>query len=269
MKRKIFIAYIFSFGLVGLAASVLTGCDKQTETALTAVPAATSAAIVESSRNTAAQPAPSTAVKPTEDKTTTSQSLPKSYQLDVDFAQQAPFANWDALHEEACEEATMIMVDKFYKTQPLNESIMEEEIQKLVKWESNKGYQVDLTAEETATVLELYFGLQAEVTSEVTTERIKREIFKGHLVIIPAAGRLLGNPNFKSPGPIYHMLVIKGWTGNDFVTNDPGTRKGDNYRYSYSTLLNAVRDWNPILAEDGMTDAEMAQGRKLMVIVSR
>jgi hypothetical protein len=195
--------------------------------------------------------------------------MPRSYQLDVSFAQQAPFANWDALHEEACEEASMIMADKFYKTQPLDESIMEEEIQKLIKWESGKGYQLDLTAEETVSVLQLYFGLKAELVSEVTVERIKTEIFKGRLVIIPAAGRLLGNPNFKSPGPIYHMLVIKGWTGSEFVTNDPGTRKGDGYRYNYATLLNAVHDWNPILADGGMTDTEMAQGRKVMIAVSR
>lgn len=207
--------------------------------------------------------------KPIEDTPVSSQSLPPSYQLAVTFAQQAPFGNWDALHEEACEEASMIMADKFYKSQPLDESIMETEIQKLIKWENNKGYQVDLTADEAVSVLQIYFGLKAELSSDVTAEHIKTEIFKGHLIIIPAAGRLLGNPNFKGAGPIYHMLVVKGWNDKEFITNDPGTRKGNGYRYSYNTLLNAVHDWDPVLAENGMTDEEMAQGRKVIIIVSR
>ncbi|MFA6228367.1 MAG: C39 family peptidase [Patescibacteria group bacterium] len=281
MKKNIFNFYIFVFGIISLMIFGLAGCDRQA-TPITALSTATPATAVSDSSNLTApatqnsQPAAQSVTRPIATKPTQTgtvavpaQSMPKSYQLNVSFAQQAPFANWDALHEEACEEASMIMADRFYKTQPLDESIMEEEIQKLVKWESGKGYQVDLTAEETVTVLQLYFGLKAEIVSEVTTERIKTEIFKGRLVLIPAAGRLLGNPNFKAPGPIYHMLVIKGWTGSEFVTNDPGTRKGNGYRYGYATLLNAVHDWNPLLAADGMTDAEMIQGRKVMIVVSR
>ena len=196
-------------------------------------------------------------------------TVPTKLELPVGFAQQAPFANWDTVHEESCEEASMIMAARYFKSQPISEQIMEEELQKILKWEQDQGYQVDLTAAETAKVLKDYYGLTAKVTAEVTVDKIKYELAKGSLVIIPAAGRELKNPNFKVPGPIYHMLLIKGYDSSRFITNDPGTRRGNSYRYSYEDLLQAVHNWNHERALGGMTDAEMAQGERVMIIVSR
>jgi hypothetical protein len=195
--------------------------------------------------------------------------IPRELTLAVAFAQQAPYGNWDALHEEACEEASMIMVNKYFVHQSLNETIMETEIQKLISWEGDNGYLVDLTAQEAVDILNNHFGLKARLSTEVTADRIKYELSQGNLIIIPAAGRLLGNPNFKQPGPIYHMLVIKGYNNSEFITNDPGTRKGNSFKYKYNQLINAVHDWNHELAEGGMTDAEMAMGRKVMIVVEK
>ncbi|MFA6215906.1 MAG: C39 family peptidase [Patescibacteria group bacterium] len=204
-------------------------------------------------------------------KPETNSEPPKFLDYPVAFASQAPLANWDALHEEACEEAAMIMTAKYFKGEPLSAHLMEQGILNLVKWEEQNGYQVDVTASEAAVILKSYFSLKAEVTSEVTVARIKKELLAGNLIIIPAAGRLLGNPNFKPPGPIYHMLVVRGYdeARGEFITNDPGTRNGAGYRYKYQTLINAVHDWNHELAAGGMTDAEMAQGAKVVIIVSK
>jgi hypothetical protein len=213
--------------------------------------------------------APITTAKPPAVATPTDSvaEIPTKYELAVAFAQQAPFGNWDAAHEEACEEASMVMADKYFRHQSLTETIMEEELQKILKWQTDNGYQLDLTAAETVKNLNDYFGLSAHLSREVTVDRIKYELFKGNLVIIPAAGRELHNPNFKGAGPIYHMLVIKGYNDKEFITNDPGTRKGNGYRYSYDTIINAIHDWNHERAAGGMTNAEMAQGEKVIVIV--
>ncbi len=208
----------------------------------------------------------STATKPTSSPTQQAQ-IPNVFQLNVAFVQQAPFGKWDVVHEETCEEASMIMADKYFRQQPLTETIGEQEIQKIIAWENLHNYTVDLTAAETVKVLNDYYGLSARLSRDVTVDRIKYELFKGNIVIIPAAGRLLGNPNFKAPGPIYHMLLIKGYNDTEFITNDPGTRKGNSYKYSYERLLNAIHDWNPVLAKDGMTDGEMAQGEKVIIVV--
>ena len=104
----------------------------------------------------------------------------------------------------------------------LNPKIMDAEILKLIEWENKTfGYYEDTTAAEIARILREYFGHKnVEVRYDFTIEDIKSEVASGHPVILPAAGRLLGNPNFRRPGPLYHALVIKGFTKNKIITND-------------------------------------------------
>lgn len=202
-------------------------------------------------------------------KTVKEIAIPAQLQWPVLFASQAPLTNWDALHEEACEEASMIMAVKYFRKLPLDNNIMEEEIQRLVKWETDNGYSVDLNAAEIAQVMADYFNFNVRISREVNADQMKYELAKGNLIIVPAAGRDLHNPNFKAPGPVYHMLVIKGYNSRQFITNDPGTRKGNGYLYDYATLISAIHDWNPDLAKGEMTTEEMRLGEKLIIIVSR
>lgn len=224
--------------------------------------AATRTAVVANPKSTAA---------PVVESTSKEVGIPAQLQWPVLFASQAPLSNWDALHEEACEEASMIVAVKYFKKSPLDNNIMEEEIQRLIKWETDNGYEVDLNAEEIVRVMADYFGFNSvRISREVNTDQLKYELSKGNLIIIPAAGRDLHNPNFKAPGPIYHMLVIKGYSGSQFITNDPGTRKGNGYRYDYATIINAIHDWDQELDQQGgMTEEEMRQGEKVVIIVSR
>lgn len=255
--------------------ALLSGCGKQPdlvtvniapdEAAKTSIAAEAPKPLAAPSKTTEkAAAAVATAVPPAQ----TAVQIPNEFSLNVAFAQQAPFGNWDAIHEEACEEASMIMADRYFRKLPLNETIMEAELQKLLKWEEERGYEIDLTAQETVDVLRDYFGRTARLSTAVSVDQIKYEISQGRLIIVPAAGRELGNPNFKQPGPIYHMLVIKGYDGSKFITNDPGTRKGNGWTYSYDKLIGAIHDWNPKLLTGGvMTDANMAKGAAIMVVV--
>ena len=84
-----------------------------------------------------------------------------------------------------------------------------------------------------------------------TADQIKGFVAEGHPVIVPSQGQQLGNPNFTDPGPVYHMFVIKGYTADEFITNDVGTRKGESYRYDISTVMNAMHDWNGGDVENG------------------
>ncbi|MFA6526477.1 MAG: C39 family peptidase [Candidatus Buchananbacteria bacterium] len=259
--------------LVISAVLILSGCGNQTAVvnvevipdavkspSASVTPAATT--VKKTSTPTAASPVPPAVVVPVKQIA----QIPDKFLLNIAFAQQAPFGNWDKVHEETCEEASAIMVDKFLKKQPLSEQIMEDELQKLLKWESDRGYKVDLTAQETVDVLKNYFGVTAHLSTNVTVDQIKYELSQGRPIIIPAAGRALGNPNFTGTGPIYHMLVIKGYNATQFITNDPGTRNGNSYAYSYNVLLNAIHDWNPAYAGN-MSDAQMLKGEKVMIVV--
>ena len=211
-----------------------------------------------------------TTVDPVVASTSKEVGIPAQLQWPVLFASQAPLTNWDALHEEACEEASMIMAVKYFKKLPLDNNIMEAEIQRLVKWETDNGYKVDLNAAEIVKVMADYFGFNnVKISRDVNADQMKYELSKGNLIIIPAAGRDLHNPNYKAPGPIYHMLLIKGYSSSQFITNDPGTRKGNGYRYDYATIIGAIHDWNQDLAEGEMTEEEMTQGEKVIIIVGR
>ncbi len=120
------------------------------------------------------------------------------------------------------------------------------------------GFYKDTTAAQTASLIEAYFQLNATLILDPTIEDIKSAIVAGHPVIIPAAGRQLGNPNFTGAGPLYHMLLVKGYTSEGFITNDPGTRLGADYFYSYDVLMNAIHDWN---------GGDVDNGQKIVIVV--
>lgn len=225
-----------------------------------------------------ATPTPVAAVpKPTPKPEAPKPAPPKLINLSVPFATQTPLAAtlgqaaWDDLHNEACEEASILMAQAYaQKTKVSPPQVMEDKILDLVAWEEANGYSVDTTAEQTATIARDRLGLDARTSTAVSVAGIRAELAQGNLVIVPAAGRRLGNPNFRRPGPLYHMLVIRGHdpARDEFITNDPGTRKGENYRYRTSVLLNAVHDWpKPGKTKDDVTDAEMDAGAKVMIIV--
>ncbi|NOS68166.1 MAG: hypothetical protein HOO67_07475, partial [Candidatus Peribacteraceae bacterium] len=85
-------------------------------------------------------------------------------------------------------------------------------------------------------------------------------------VVIPAAGRDLGNPYFSGEGPWYHALTIigfeEGWTGDKFIVNDPGTKRGSQYKYDVDVLVSAIHDWTGV-------KEDIRNGRKAMVIIER
>lgn len=179
--------------------------------------------------------------------TATNTAIPEFALLSVAFTTQAPLANWDALHEETCEEASLLMVKKYRdKTSIASPTETDKEIISIVNFEDQNGYKVDVTVSELSQIASAFYGMKTgRVIQNAAIDDIKRELTNGRPVIIPAAGKLLNNPNFRNGGPVYHMLVIKGYDENGFITNDPGTRNGNNYRYNFDLLFNAIHDWDP------------------------
>jgi len=73
---------------------------------------------------------------------------------------------------------------------------------------------------------------------------MKWELSQGHVIVAPFAGRQLHNPFYSNEGPYYHMMVIKGYDEKNFITNDVGTRRGQNYAYPYETIMSAMHEWD-------------------------
>jgi uncharacterized protein YvpB len=189
--------------------------------------------------------------------------LPRRVHLSVPFASQAPLGDWsDPRQQEGCEEMSVIMVSHFLEGTPMSTEQALEDLLALSTWEEEHGYGLDVNISELAAIVEDYYGYKTAISTEVTAENIRRELAAGHPVIVPAAGRLLGNPYFSGEGPWYHMLVIIGYDQRRFITNDPGTRRGENYTYDFDVLINAVHDWTGV-------KEDIQQGRKVMLILSK
>jgi len=188
--------------------------------------------------------------------------LPVEMNLAVPFTVQAPLRNWSLPYEEFCEESSVLMAASFVQKRDIPDANLADQALLAIKAFEDKtfGYYEDTTADETTRILREYFGInQVVLAIDPTILDIKTALANRKAVIMPVAGREIGNPYFQQPGPLYHMLVIKGYTSNgEFITNDPGTRRGADYMYAENVLMRAMHDWN---------GGDVLHGRKVIIIV--
>lgn len=174
---------------------------------------------------------------------------PSNYLLDIPFTSQAPMAEWDnSIFQDGCEEAASLMAIYWIEGKELNPDLARQEIMALADYqEQNFGSSVDTSAQDTLErIIKGYFGYQkAEVKEIEQMDDIIQEIKNGQAVIVPTNGQLLNNPYYTAPGPERHNLVIRGYDEikGEFITNDPGTKQGELYRYPEQVLFNAIRDY--------------------------
>lgn len=181
--------------------------------------------------------------------------------IEMPFYSQAPFGNWDYPWQEACEEASVLLVANVYLGMNLDRENFNNELLSLVDWEiSTFGAYEHTSAEQTLEMMELNYGLTGLIHENPTFEDIQSILNEGHFIIAPFAGKLLGNPNYQNGGPIYHMLVIKGYDAEkmQIVTHDVGTRNGADYVYSWEVIETALHDWH---------DTDILLGEKLIIEV--
>lgn len=171
----------------------------------------------------------------------------EKFNLDVPFMTQAPFSDWDEVHNETCEEASVLMSYWFARDMKLpSKEKQEEALQNMIAWEIETfGDYKDMTVVQIEQLMHEYLQYtNVAIINHPSIVQIEKEISAGNTVIVPASGKDLKNPNFKNGGPLYHMLVIRGFDAKNFYTNDPGTRNGKNYAYTKDHLMEVMHDWN-------------------------
>src|SRR4030042_4282776 len=62
-------------------------------------------------------------------------AIPEKIFIRVPFASQAPYGVWDEKHEEACEEASLLLIAYYLDGKDFNKDIAEREIQKMIDFE--------------------------------------------------------------------------------------------------------------------------------------
>lgn len=172
--------------------------------------------------------------------------IPRQINLAVPFTSQAPEKNWSQPWQDACEEAAVLMLDAYYKKYKLNILFSKDEILKMVQWEEDvKEWGRSIEIEKIQELVHHYMKISnSKIIENPNIEQIKQYVAAGAPVYVVADGKVLPNPHFRNGGPEYHVLIIRGYTETEFITNDPGTQFGENFSYKYSDLMNSIRDWN-------------------------
>lgn len=170
--------------------------------------------------------------------------------LNVPFTSQAPFGDWkDPRQQDGCEEAAVLMAMKWVKSELIiSKQAALDEILLLSKFQEEKyGNYHDTSAVDTVKRLfnDYYSYYNVEVKTISSPTEIISELELGNLIITPMNGQALKNPHFTQPGPQRHNIVVKGFDKEtrEFITNDPGIRQGENYRYPKDLFFTAIRDY--------------------------
>ena len=171
--------------------------------------------------------------------------------ITVPFTSQAPLGEWkDQRQQDGCEEASVLMAMAWAGNEknikPANWRLRIIILSDFEKKKYGEYRDVALRDIETWLFRDYFKYKNTEIKKMVGVSDIIKELEAGKIIIAPTNGQKLKNPNFTGAGPERHMLVIKGYNYLDkqFITNDPGTRRGESYRYDEKVLLNALRAYS-------------------------
>lgn len=180
--------------------------------------------------------------------------------LPVPFTAQAPFSNWDQPWGDACEETSIVMVAAYYAgDSTLTPTEAHDRIlETFTAKEAAFGASYDENADRIVQLIHDFFPFEARVVEDPTEAELKAEIDAGRPVILPLHGPILQNPYFRRHAD-YHVIVLSGYDDEtkEFITQEPGTRHGLDFRYSYATILTALHDFVP--------DGKTRTGRRVAV----
>lgn len=167
--------------------------------------------------------------------------------LPVPFTSQAPFFDWREPWQNACEEATIAMVDAFYHGKTFTQASGRDAIVHALNIKNNRfGWSLDEDANKMQKLVNEYYTWETYIVENPTIEMLKAEVDSNRPVIVLAYGKELHNPYFRG-APEYHTYVISGYDDlrQEFITQEPGTKHGNDLRYPYGTVIESMHDFVP------------------------
>jgi hypothetical protein len=119
--------------------------------------------------------------------------------LSVPFVPETPDKKWVNPWKNACEEASVVMIQEFYLgTKTVSRARAKELMIPLFAWENKTfGYNLNSSAEETARIVNEITTYDAKVKKNPTLEEIKNELSEGHPIISFHHGKGLKNPRIE------------------------------------------------------------------------
>ncbi|HYV33309.1 MAG TPA: C39 family peptidase [Candidatus Limnocylindria bacterium] len=190
--------------------------------------------------------------------------VPARLILAVPFSPQAPTNNWS--RNEDCEETSITMANAYLThnfQDKLPAAATQEAINNLKKWEGkNLGYNANTGADATTKMAEGAFGLKIRQITNFTENDLKAALMNNQPILLPINAKLLGSKQYTNDGPTYHMIVLRGFKGDIFIVNDPGTNNGDGNEYSFAVLKKAASDWE-------QNTKSIDNSKKIALVVSK
>ena len=175
-------------------------------------------------------------------------NLPAAVILPVPFTSQAPLNNW-ADRQHTCEEASLVMVDRYLKgdhNATIDGRTADQAINQVTTWKP----ALDLTSQQVGEVAKRNWGYNYKM---LPADRLnmKQQLALGRPLLMGVRTHGLGNPNypgyrnhFEDPSwSVSHFIVVIGYDNTDhFVLNDPGLTRGASYHILYDQLMHAIDD---------------------------
>jgi len=170
----------------------------------------------------------------------------KTINQNVPFTSQAPTGQWeDERQQDGCEEASALMAMYWVQGKSLSSQEALTKILAISDYEQKTyGEYRDISLPDVRDwIFKDYFkNNNVEIQMHIKDTDIIKQLIAGNIILLPMNGQKLHNPYFTSPGPERHMIVIRGYDPetDEFITNDPGTKRGEGFRYSVNTIMNAI-----------------------------
>jgi len=175
--------------------------------------------------------------------------------LKIPFAVEVPDGKWIDPWKNACEEATITMIDQYYQGKNKLTNAEAKKLMLPIFTLENElfGFNKDTNAEETMQFINKFLSFTATIKENPTLDEIKNELMVKRPVISMHYGFELNNPalRFRQDGSSYHMMVISGFDDakKEFIVQDSGNPKGLDFRYKYDTILKTLHDFDRITGQ--------------------
>lgn len=176
------------------------------------------------------------------------------FNLPVPFIPEAPDGLMVKPWNNSCEEASISMLDEYYSGSREKQTAKDKAKKSILRYVDIEnqifGYNANTNASEIKRVVNQYSKyFETSIRTNPTLEDIKNELKANRPIIALLYGYDLKNPRilFSRTGSYYHTFVIKGFddTTKEFIVNDNGDlEKGLDLRYSYDTIMGALRDYD-------------------------
>jgi uncharacterized protein YvpB len=177
---------------------------------------------------------------------------PTNVSLAVPYVSQAPDGQWVLPWSQACEEASIIMVERYYHREKMMGPFdAKAAMEWMIEWENkhfNKNQDTD--AKETRDLIAARGVFAAKVVREPTRSGIKNELAaKRPVIAMVNMYELYQEP---TQADSYHVLVLTGYDDEkkEFIVNDPARER---QRYPYDVVMKALHDFNQATHEADAT----------------